>query len=373
MRIRPPGFVVEVNQLRIQNSVAVSGALQPLIRVLRNVKGKLTLIRYRLTGTENTWSKQSLHAQLNQNVINYYSEALRLARPKIQVPDHVGCSPVQSTLLRTADGLLVNHKDGPHVPYTHGQMVHTYLKNVLQNKIGFMDGERNRGILDYGVELIQVTGESVRKDPPFVIYEPFRQGKHLKGNDRWTGFAMELLKHLSVMNHFDYVVKPVEDRKFGTFDETTGKWDGLIGELVYKVWISVLVAYLVVSLTLFLLGRVTPHEWYARHPCSPAVENQFTLFNSFWFTVGSLMQQGCDISPRATSTRIIGTIWWFFILIMVSSYTANLAAFLTIDRMETEIENVEDLTRQTKIKYGTLYGGSTYAFFKVGLMLHVAI
>ncbi|OON16055.1 hypothetical protein X801_08134 [Opisthorchis viverrini] len=76
-------------------------------------------------------------------------------------------------------------------------------------------------------------------------------------------------------------------------------------------------------------------------------------------------QLGCDISPRATSTRIIGTIWWFFILIMVSSYTANLAAFLTIDRMETEIENVEDLTRQTKIKYGTLYGGSTYSFFKV--------
>ncbi|KAF7258319.1 hypothetical protein EG68_04684, partial [Paragonimus skrjabini miyazakii] len=131
-----------------------------------------------------------------------------------------------------------------------------------------------------------------------------------------------------------------------------------------EVWFCVLIAYLVVSLTLFLLGRVTPHEWYPRHPCSPAVENQFTLLNSFWFTVGSLMQQGCDISPRATSTRIIGTIWWFFILIMVSSYTANLAAFLTIDRMETDIDNVEDLTRQTKIKYGTLFGGSTYSFFK---------
>ncbi|KAF5395206.1 Glutamate receptor ionotropic kainate 2 [Paragonimus heterotremus] len=49
---------------------------------------------------------------------------------------------------------------------------------------------------------------------------------------------------------------------------------------------------------------------------------------------------------------------------MVSSYTANLAAFLTIDRMETDIDNVEDLTRQTKIKYGTLFGGSTYSFFK---------
>ncbi|VEL09660.1 unnamed protein product [Protopolystoma xenopodis] len=73
----------------------------------------------------------------------------------------------------------------------------------------------------------------------------------------------------------------------------------------------------------------------------------------------------CDISPRATSTRIVGTIWWFFILIMVSSYTANLAAFLTIERLQTEIESIDDLARQTKIKYGTLKGGSTHAFFKV--------
>ncbi|OON15706.1 hypothetical protein X801_08486 [Opisthorchis viverrini] len=71
-------------------------------------------------------------------------------------------------------------------------------------------------------------------DPPFVIYEPFRKGKHMEGKDQWTGFAMELLKHLSKMNHFDYVIKPVEDRKFGTFDETKGRWDGLIGELIYK-------------------------------------------------------------------------------------------------------------------------------------------
>ena len=32
---------------------------------------------------------------------------------------------------------------------------------------------------------------------------------------------------------------------------------------------------------------------------------------------------------RAISTRMVAGIWWFFTLIMISSYTANLAAFLT--------------------------------------------
>ena len=40
---------------------------------------------------------------------------------------------------------------------------------------------------------------------------------------------------------------------------------------------------------------------------------------------------------QACSTRIVGGIWWFFSLIIISSYTANLAAFLTVERMITPI------------------------------------
>ena len=60
----------------------------------------------------------------------------------------------------------------------------------------------------------------------------------------------------------------------------------------------------------------------------------------------------------------MATTWWFFTLIMISSYTANLAAFLTIERMEMPINSVEDLAKQTKIKYGCLESGSTNTFFK---------
>lgn len=77
------------------------------------------------------------------------------------------------------------------------------------------------------------------------------------------------------------------------------------------------------------------------------------------------MQQGCDISPRSISGRIVGSVWWFFTLILISSYTANLAAFLTVERMVTPINSPEDLASQTEVQYGTLIHGSTWDFFRV--------
>ena len=68
-----------------------------------------------------------------------------------------------------------------------------------------------------------------------------------------------------------------------------------LSPLSFDIWIYMMAAYLVVSFMLFVLARFSPYEWYNPHPCNPesdVVENQFTLLNSLWFTIGSLMQQG---------------------------------------------------------------------------------
>ncbi|KAJ8924613.1 hypothetical protein NQ315_000763 [Exocentrus adspersus] len=114
-------------------------------------------------------------------------------------------------------------------------------------------------------------------------------------------------------------------------------------------------------------GACTEHEMECEELSekgSDVLENGFTIGNSFWFTIGSLMQQGSELNPKATSTRIVGGIWWFFTLIIISSYTANLAAFLTVERMITPIESAQDLAEQMEIAYGTLEGGSTMTFFR---------
>ncbi|TRY88807.1 hypothetical protein DNTS_015021, partial [Danionella cerebrum] len=43
------------------------------------------------------------------------------------------------------------------------------------------------------------------------------------------------------------------------------------------------------------------------------------------------------------SGRIVGGVWWFFTLIIISSYTANLAAFLTVERMRSKIAVFEKM------------------------------
>ena len=35
-------------------------------------------------------------------------------------------------------------------------------------------------------------------------------------------------------------------------------------------------------------------------------ENDFGIFNSLWFTVGALMQQGCELCPRLVCTIDMG-------------------------------------------------------------------
>ena len=64
------------------------------------------------------------------------------------------------------------------------------------------------------------------------------------------------------------------------------------------------------------------------------------------------------------TVRFAAGMWFFFALIMISSYTANLAAFLTVETLERPINSAEDLANQNVIKYGAVNGGSTAGFFE---------
>ncbi|XP_072857614.1 glutamate receptor 2 isoform X1 [Pogona vitticeps] len=246
----------------------------------------------------------------------------------------------------------------------------------------------------------------------------------LEGNDRYEGYCVDLAAEIAKHCGFKYKLTIVADGKYGARDAETKIWNGMVGELVYgkadiaiapltitlvreevidfskpfmslgisimikkpqkskpgvfsfldplayEIWMCIVFAYIGVSVVLFLVSRFSPYEWHTeefedgRETQSNESTNEFGIFNSLWFSLGAFMQQGCDISPRSLSGRIVGGVWWFFTLIIISSYTANLAAFLTVERMVSPIESAEDLSKQTEIAYGTLDSGSTKEFFR---------
>ena len=65
--------------------------------------------------------------------------------------------------------------------------------------------------------------------------------------------------------------------------------------LAVDIWLYVLAAYILVSSTLFIVARFSPYEWQIPNSCvkkGDIMENQFSLADSFWFTVVTLMKQG---------------------------------------------------------------------------------
>ncbi|CAF0824550.1 unnamed protein product [Didymodactylos carnosus] len=130
-----------------------------------------------------------------------------------------------------------------------------------------------------------------------------------------------------------------------------------------EIWICVILSYVFVSGILFFVSRFSSYEWYFENENDIVPQNKFTIHNSLFFSFAAFMHQGVDLLPRSISGRVVTSAWWYFSLILVSSYTANLAAFLTVEKLVTPIENVEDLANHKEIRYGVVKGGSTMAFF----------
>lgn len=52
--------------------------------------------------------------------------------------------------------------------------------------------------------------------------------------------------------------------------------------------------------------------------------------------------------PKNYSGRWVAASWWLFCFIAVASYTANLAAFMTVARLQKPILGWEDLMKSYK-------------------------
>ncbi|KAI8499742.1 hypothetical protein Bbelb_227930 [Branchiostoma belcheri] len=248
-----------------------------------------------------------------------------------------------------------------------------------------------------------------------VVEEPFVMKRQTPSGPVFYGFCIDILDQMAKEHKFRYDIYETPDRKFGIQLEN-GSWNGVIGQVLSRhadiaatdlvisaareevvdftkpyldygvrlilrkpadkeqnwwgflapldgtVWWSILGAVFGVSVLLYLLHRYSPYGSYKQHHGPD--KHHSDLKETVWFIVGSLMQQGGEPIQNFISGRILSTFWWFFVLIIIATYTANLAAFLTVSRMDIPVRSVQDLAQQVKIKYGTVRDSNLQSFFR---------
>ncbi|XP_027141822.1 glutamate receptor ionotropic, NMDA 1-like [Larimichthys crocea] len=238
------------------------------------------------------------------------------------------------------------------------------------------------------------------------------------------GFCIDLLIKLAMSMNFTYEVHLVADGKFGTQERVNNsnkkEWNGMMGELLggladmivapltinneraqyiefskpfkYQgltilvkkeiprstldsfmqpfqstLWLLVGLSVHVVAVMLYLLDRFSPFGRFKVNS-EEEEEDALTLSSAMWFSWGVLLNSGIgEGAPRSFSARILGMVWAGFAMIIVASYTANLAAFLVLDRPEERITGINDPRLRNpsdKFIYATVKQSSVDIYFR---------
>ncbi|MEQ2276627.1 Glutamate receptor ionotropic, delta-1 [Xenotaenia resolanae] len=249
-----------------------------------------------------------------------------------------------------------------------------------------------------------------------LLEEPFVMvAENILGQPkRYKGFSIDVLDALTKILGFKYDIYQVGDGKYGSA-LPNGSWNGMIGELIGKradlavsaititperesvvdfskryldysvgilthkseekinifsllapfdlaVWACIAAAIPVVGIMIFLLRRIQAVRCHSNTGHSPPPTST-SLQSAIWIVYGAFVQQGSDSILGSVALRIVMGSWWLFTLIVCSSYTANLAAYLTVSRMDNAIRSFQDLSKQVDLAYGTVRDSAVYEYF----------
>ncbi|PNF39891.1 hypothetical protein B7P43_G01962 [Cryptotermes secundus] len=238
-----------------------------------------------------------------------------------------------------------------------------------------------------------------------------------EGNILWEGYCIDLLQKLSELMDFDYEIVPPANGEFGK-RYPNGTWDGMVGDLAMgetdmviapltmtsereevidfvapyfdqsgisivirkpvrktslfkfmtvlrlEVWLSIVGALTVTGIMIWILDKYSPYSAQNNKALYPYPCREFTLKESFWFALTSFTPQGGGEAPKALSGRTLVAAYWLFVVLMLATFTANLAAFLTVERMKSPVASLEQLARQSRINYTVVNNSDTHEYFQ---------
>ncbi|CAI9782034.1 unnamed protein product [Fraxinus pennsylvanica] len=96
------------------------------------------------------------------------------------------------------------------------------------------------------------------------------------------------------------------------------------------------------TVTLAILFYTMFVIWFMEHQSNPEFQGprRDQLANAMWFTYSSLFfAHGEEI--KSNYTKVVVVVWLFVVLVLISSYEANLASMLTVPRLEASVTGLD--------------------------------
>uniref|UniRef100_A0A8C7XJ67 Glutamate receptor n=1 Tax=Oryzias sinensis TaxID=183150 RepID=A0A8C7XJ67_9TELE len=253
--------------------------------------------------------------------------------------------------------------------------------------------------------------------------------KHIKDNTTEAGgtyikkcckgFCIDILKKIAKYVKFTYDLYLVTNGKHGK--KINNVWNGMVGEVVYKkavmavgsltineersevidfsvpfvetgisvmvsrsngtvspsaflepfsasVWVMMFVMLLLVTaMAVFMFEYISPLGFnrnlaQGKDPHGPS----FTMGKAVWLLWGLVFNNSVPVqNPKGTTSKFIVSVWAFFAVIFLASYTANLAAFMIQEEFVDQVTGLSDNKFQNPhaysppFRFGTVPNGST--------------
>jgi polar amino acid transport system substrate-binding protein len=215
---------------------------------------------------------------------------------------------------------------------------------------------------------------------------------------QWTGLSIDLWRQIAAQLDFRYelreltlkqlldgvtdgsldaavaalTIRPEREKNFDFTHAfyTTGLGIAVAGK-AHNPWLTVVerffsIAFLKVvgTLTLVLLG-VGMLVWWFEHKKNPRQFNGSAargIGSGFWWSAVTMTTVGYgDKAPVTLAGRIVGLIWMFAAIIIISSFTAAITSSLTVTQLESVIKGPEDLP---KVTVGTIANTTSESYLK---------
>ncbi|KAK8780355.1 hypothetical protein V5799_018299 [Amblyomma americanum] len=331
---------------------------------------------------------------------------------------------LKKTSVNGTTGQIMFDEQGQRVGYTVDVMELTSQQKMQKigywsQATGFIKQPDTRGYQPTWAE------PSVKKlvvttivEPPFLMYKNANDTS--EDEDNLEGYCKDLIVKLMRSMGREYSIRIVKDNKYGVRDKSSQSgWNGIIGEILRKeadiavapltitsersqavyftepfmksglavlarradieplsvfsvfsflrplsweVWLCLLSAYVAVALLLFFINRL--NLAVATPPRTPPGTCSH-FYNSLWYALGAFMSEECNnCRPKSVGSRLISLGWWFFVLVMLSMYTAQLWVNQPFKAPSGPVKDVKELAMQEKVEYGIVRDSATEEFFR---------